>query len=1522
MAYIRDSIYATETGTSVSVSSMPVHETDDLIIYLVGQDGSSGGNYSTPSGYDVIEGTTGGSVKASAFSKTATSSSESIPVSTTGGTGFSFCCVMSIADIDTADPINISNIVVQASSNTHTAPSMTTDEDKTLNIWWEVSDGDKWPSVPPGLMSVGVGIAQPVDVAAQGNAAWSFQYSLGVAETPAFLMGRPDTGITISIAINSSNSSPIIPVHCSFSSPPSDIVHHLRSGTDSTSVWGGGAFDPSTDFAAGIGPDSVPYNNLTPESSSGGGIRGLNPAFLTRSPGSASSVQEFWGTGWDLSGGNVDLSGKKIAVHIQVPSANIGTIGAASGGSVIFGLRTDDGGGDAYRLWNIGGIDTLPSLLTQHSVVADVDSTTLSFEDFGTVDETAVSGLIMMGHKTADTRYQATYTEMHSLNTIILLGGDGSLPANLQGFVDSLQAARLLTITNQAGSSSKQLFSLHDMQVGNGTDSVNFQETNASVEFGKTASLLGKTLQFAVGSGGVGFGFYAVSGDTISYTNSSITSDTTWNFDIVSGSTSAATWDFTGLAVINANVVLRDVFTATSGMKFIDCPTLAQNSANLSVADGASFDNTLVTITAETTGTQALSDVSNCTFSNRDGGGESAILITGNQTGTWTEKNLIVSNNTFDIEYTGTTNFSLASAATLTVNNSSSGVLTISTPVLTLNINSDTATTLIRYFEDDSQTVVDSATGTTLAYNFPDTDVIDIELVKQSYVPINSQDVVPFDGNINFIMDFDESYNSGHGLTITTEYDYVRATKVLTINSDQNALDVRSSLADVIRTNSSYFNTPLLMMSIPGLTRVDLTDGMTITSMLTWKGAGMEMFDAADALNPLEKWFALKSGGTITGATTHYRQTDSGNSTAVTLTNNVVDEAFQYWDDPNHDGSTADGFDFSDYMVTKAFLAGSKQARSDLLVDAGISAIASNSYQVVLANADHGYSGSDPGITGDLTLVTGGTFGGKVFAYEIIDGGVNTGADIADQFNFNAAVNPNTVIPGGTGLRYFELNDMVIHNATAVETERGFEEGTTPTLVGFYCSRASADHPGFTRFQADDGTYFTPAVTSNVLITGMPAAGNEIRLQIYNVTAQTASAWASTTVYTEGDKVLRSTGLGTEQTAGLYFVATTGGTSGGSEPTWDTTVENTTADNTVTWTTFAILFTDADPVGTGFADSYTDGEEFIATDTFRVRFAELNTTTSFKTFETTGIVSASGFAVAVDAIADSVYAINGIDGSSTAVTDIYTADYANNEIDLDTNMDFTNPKSFAFVSFEQTTSQGMFQIWDIVTAIDAANYLNNVGVLGILFDETSGFVKQEDGDTSRWYRSDGARPFKDPTTGGNGISMNWKNPVFTISTGSVLTALEKSQLATSASESTDANTKLGTPAVDVSADIATRMPTTHIAATAGKVDGVALVDTTTANTDMRGTDSSSTFNPATDTVANVTLVATTTTNTDMRGTDSANTIAPDNTGIADIKAKTDSLTFTKANELDSNIQSVNDVTVTGTGTAEDPWGPE
>lgn len=63
------------------------------------------------------------------------------------------------------------------------------------------------------------------------------------------------------------------------------------------------------------------------------------------------------------------------------------------------------------------------------------------------------------------------------------------------------------------------------------------------------------------------------------------------------------------------------------------------------------------------------------------------------------------------------------------------------------------------------------------------------------------------------------------------------------------------------------------------------------------------------------------------------------------------------------------------------------------------------------------------------------------------------------------------------------------------------------------------------------------------------------------------------------------------------------------------------------------------------------------------------------------------------------------------------------------------------------------------------------------------------------------------------------------------------------------------------------------------------------------------FNPAVDVVANVALVGTTTTNTDMRGTDSANTIAPDNAGITQIQADINNLNDISPAQVNAEVDT-------------------
>lgn len=92
------------------------------------------------------------------------------------------------------------------------------------------------------------------------------------------------------------------------------------------------------------------------------------------------------------------------------------------------------------------------------------------------------------------------------------------------------------------------------------------------------------------------------------------------------------------------------------------------------------------------------------------------------------------------------------------------------------------------------------------------------------------------------------------------------------------------------------------------------------------------------------------------------------------------------------------------------------------------------------------------------------------------------------------------------------------------------------------------------------------------------------------------SGWAATTAYVAGDKVVAvATPNGT-----VLFKCTTGGTSGASEPSWDTTPGNTTADGTVTWTTMDStlcsifhVYPDEDEGFTGLVSRQNAGMEVV-----------------------------------------------------------------------------------------------------------------------------------------------------------------------------------------------------------------------------------------------------------------------------------------------------------------------------------------
>ena len=99
-----------------------------------------------------------------------------------------------------------------------------------------------------------------------------------------------------------------------------------------------------------------------------------------------------------------------------------------------------------------------------------------------------------------------------------------------------------------------------------------------------------------------------------------------------------------------------------------------------------------------------------------------------------------------------------------------------------------------------------------------------------------------------------------------------------------------------------------------------------------------------------------------------------------------------------------------------------------------------------------------------------------------------------------------------------------------------------------------------------------------------------------------------------------------------------------------------------------------------------------------------------------------------------------------------------------------------------------------------------------------------------------------------------------------------------------------------SADAATQLP----------VDVQALEGDAQSSADLKDFADAG-YDPATNKVEGVKLVDTTTTNTDMRGTDGANTVAPDNSSIADILTDTGTTIPASLSALDGKIDTIDGV---------------
>lgn len=177
--------------------------------------------------------------------------------------------------------------------------------------------------------------------------------------------------------------------------------------------------------------------------------------------------------------------------------------------------------------------------------------------------------------------------------------------------------------------------------------------------------------------------------------------------------------------------------------------------------------------------------------------------------------------------------------------------------------------------------------------------------------------------------------------------------------------------------------------------------------------------------------------------------------------------------------------------------------------------------------------------------------------------------------------------------------------------------------------------------------------------------------------------------------------------------------------------------------------------GTSYSATYIEGTDYTTGDILTITLTKISSTTAKLPTSFGQVVSASGWSLLASQDDDLVYNTIGVDGS--AITN-FSADYVDDEVDVIVAANFNIGDWYAWWSYNLTTEQGIREFFGGATAIDQANFRINNTIVNLFFDNTTA-TNIYQLDNRRIFRSDGARPVKDPTTGGGGIDLVWKNTI-------------------------------------------------------------------------------------------------------------------------------------------------------------------
>lgn len=741
----------TTSATASWVVSLPPHVSGDILLIFCGNDYNTNNYGAAPSGWSKGTAEETGNTPAAFYYTRATSSSTANPTITSAGSNrIQSCPVVVVRGAPSSAYISTqgSTTTSEAGGATH---SVTPSDGNTLILEWLVSGAGNRELFPVGDSHV----LSSVQVGTSGSGytnllMWHFHEPSSTATTThgyGCNFGSTDVA-KITVSIKDDGTSGLTPGQVSPYSAPCTLISPLTDADLSAYDDATKRVDPTLSLITAIKSTAPTYKAIGTVARP---AQKYIPTIHCRGHNVASSGD--WSkylVGQDGFSGTFDLSSDSI-VSFSVRGDQDLPPNFETGGRWL-GLGSGDATNvaTAAKLWMFEAEDSKQKSADVFGVqtyAIDVVNGTAA-ESYSSLSNSAVTKWFAASYHTSSSMDMGL-NFLYQHHTLIGINGGTGSKLTYQDFANFTQSNHLFTVKNQGGVSGAAFFAFHNVQIGDGTRSLNFDGSYQLFEFPPAYDEDSRSIAYNIGQSALTHSVYAPSGGAVDYTSGTFNGGDLHNWEIHTSSANENIYIFTNYSVLNAGVTLRAKSNINfANMLFSGCEEITHNSA--STTGGITIDNTVST---EDCGyriqgsTQALlqtaiDNIANSNFTNNTSTSALRIEFSGTGNVSLNVDAITFSGNDVDVHYQADN----TSALTLVMQNgatgSSSAVSDNATGVtfsndVTFTINITPTGSEVTLLETGTQTEVDheeTATTTyTYTYTYSSDQTIDISVFKEGY---------------------------------------------------------------------------------------------------------------------------------------------------------------------------------------------------------------------------------------------------------------------------------------------------------------------------------------------------------------------------------------------------------------------------------------------------------------------------------------------------------------------------------------------------------------------------------------------------------------------------------------------------------------------------------------------------------------------------------------------------------------------------------------------------------------------